>query len=493
MIRIKIFSLVACLAALSSCSKSFLDLHPNTNLTSDNFYTTEDDYKQAVVGIYGPLQTLFNDAYVMGEMRSDNTKYFFNTSIGGGGYQEKYDIAMFNDLPSPNNSVIANKWVSCYSGIARANSVLQRIDNAAISDSVKKNVKGQAEFLRAYYYFELVQYFGRVPLHLKEVTSIGETALPQSSVEDVYKQIIADATDAAGLLPVTQAIAGQVTKGSAETLLGYVYMTRKNYPLAEQSLTTVTQLNYQLLPDYASLFQPNNKNNAESIFEVQYMEGTMGLGNNFAYQFGPQTTNSINYTGVSGNTTLIGGWNKPTDNLLAAYEAGDKRKGASIANGYTDGDGNFVTYTFVKKYTHPPYAQFNICGDDWLVYRYADVLLLLAEALNEQGKSPDAIPYVNKVRARAGLAPLTVSSQDDVRIAIAHERRIELAFENHRWLDLVRTDQATPVMTAFGAGLSIPGDVNNKFHYEPYKQLFPIPQDEINLNPLLVQNTGYPL
>jgi tetratricopeptide (TPR) repeat protein len=486
----KIFTAGLVLLGASSCQKSFLELTPQTGVTVANFFVTEDDFTKAVTGTYRPLESLYNDAYVMGEMRSDNTYYLFNISNRGGQIVEKENINTFTDVAT--NAYIYNKYVNDYSGIAKANAVLQRIDAASIPAASKGNLKGQAEFLRAFYYFDLVQYFGGVPLHLTEATTVAETALPRSSAADVYKQILADATDAAALLPKTQAIKGQATQGSAKMLLGYVYMTLKQYPEAEKVLKDVTTLGYSLLPEYADVFDPANKNNAESIFEVQYLQGTQGVQSNFAYQFAPGVTDTKNITGQVGNSQNLGDWNIPTNDLIAAYEPGDKRKAASIADGYTDPSGKFVAQPFVKKYLHP-HAQFNNTNDDWPVYRYADALLLLAESLTEQNKAAEAIPYLNQVRARAGLAATTATTQTALRDAIAKERRVELAFENHRWLDLVRTGQAIPVMTAYGAKQKAirPYLTGNVYNVTQDKLIFAIPQNELLINKLLTQNPGY--
>lgn len=486
----QIFTAGLVLVLASSCSQSFLELTPQTGVSVANFFMTEDDFTKAVTGTYRPLQGLYGDAYVMGEMRSDNTYYLLNTSNRGGQIVEKENIATFTDAAT--NRYPYNKYINCYSGIAKANAVLQRIDAASISAAAKSNLKGQAEFLRAFYYFELVQYFGGIPLHLTEATTVAETALPRSSAADVYKQIIADATDAATLLPKTQPMKGQVTQGSAKMLLGYVYMTLKQYADAEKALKDITTLGYSLLPDYASVFDPANKNHAESIFEVQYLQGTQGVQSNFAYQFAPGVTDTKNITGVSGNSQNLGDWNIPTDDLLAAYEPGDKRKAASVADSYLNPAGARVMQPFVIKYLHP-HAQFANTNDNWPVYRYADALLLLAECLNEQNKSAEAVPYVNQVRARAGLAATTATTQAALRDAIAKERRIELAFENHRWLDLVRTGRAIPVLTAFGARQKQirPYLTADTYNVTENRLIFPIPQDELLINKQLTQNPGY--
>ena len=477
--------------ALGSCNKDFVEIPPQTAISSTTFYKTQDDFTQAVNGTYAGLRSLYSDAYVMGEMRSDNTHYVFKSGDRGGQNVQREQIADF--LEDPTNTYIANKWNSSYNIIARANQILAQIDAASFDATVKDNLKGQALFLRAFAYYQLVRYFGDVPLHLKPVTTIEETTLPKTAAAEIYTQIITDAKDAAALLPLKAAQEkGRVTSGSAKTLLGYVYLTQKQYASAETILREVVSSGqYALLPDYASVYALANKNSAESVFEVQYQQGTQGLQSNFAYIFIPALTNTQPITGVTpSNNQLVGGWNTPTDDLISSYEAGDKRKDASI--GYYTVSG--VSYPYVKKYLHA-HALYNNTDDNWPVYRYADVLLLLAESLNEQGKSADALPFLNQVRTRAGLAATTAAGQTALRDVIAHERRVELAFENHRWLDLVRTGKAIEVMTAYGAKVKAnpqkyyyplgSGALSQSYNVTQSRLLFPIPDREVILNPLL--------
>jgi tetratricopeptide (TPR) repeat protein len=488
--KLKIFIGGLLLVVLNSCSKDFLTITPQTSVVAASFFLTEEDYRQAVTGTYRPLHGLFNDAYVMGEMRSDNTHYVFKSNDRGGQNVQRENISGFTDIST--NGYTRSKYVNCYSGIAKANAVLVRIDAAPLADAVKKNLKGQAEFLRAFYYFELVQYFGDVPLHLTEVTEASQTSLARSPKADVYKQIIADATDAAALLPITQNPKGQATKGAAKTLLAYVYMTLKQYPEAEAALKEVVNMGYSLLPDYAAVFDPSNKNHAESIFEVQYLQGTFGLSSNFAYQFAPAVTDTKNITGITGNNQGFGGWNIPSNDLIASYEAGDKRKAISIADGYNDANGVFVAQPYVKKYTHP-HTTFNNTNNNWPVYRFADVLLLLAECLTEQNKPADALPFLNAVRKRAGLGDITTTNQVALRDIIAKERRVELAFENKRWLDLVRTGKAIEVMTSYGSKMKqqYPYLGAETYNVTANRFIFPVPFDELAINKLLTQNPGY--
>jgi hypothetical protein len=288
-------------------------------------------------------------------------------------------------------------------------------------------------------------------------------------------------------------------------------MTRKKFAEAEPLLKDVTKMGYALLPNYADVFALQNKNSTESVLEVQFQMGDQDQQSQFIYWFMPKTKDAQPITGVTANTLLTGGWNVPTQDLLDAYEPGDKRKDASIAvaEGVPDSDGEFkaeavksivnyqtppgkIARLFVRKYLHAHGRGANT-DDNWPLYRYADVLLLLAESLNEQGKVGEALPYLNLVRSRAGLTPAATGDQTALRAIIAHERRIELAFENHRWNDLVRTGQAITVMTAFGVKQKqlynyLPA---NSYQVTQNRLVYPIPYSEMQLNKQLVQNDGY--
>lgn len=485
--NIRLIAAVILIITISSCKKSFLDLPSQTSLTGAVYFKTQGDFEKAINAAYAPLRDLYNGtggAYAMGEMRSDNTTYKYNPNDRGT-IQPEF-IKDFNE--DANNGVIAQKFNVDYVIISRVNQVLAPIDDVDFDATVKNNIKGQALFLRAFAYFDLVQYFGAVPLHLKPATTLGETALPLTSADSIYLQIIADAQEAASLLPnKASQEAGRVTSGSALTLLGNVYMILKQWANAEATLKQVT--GYSLLPDYAGVFDPNNKNNAESIFEVQYKEGNEGLNSYFFYTYLVQPVTAEEVSAVTGITEVnrtIEGYNIPTPDIIAAYEANDLRKNASI--GYITASG--VSYPYIKKYSHPHQLTGNT-NDNWPVYRYAEVLLFLAEALNEQNKTAEAITYLNQVRTRAGLPNTAATSQSDLRTAILNERRVELAFENKRWPDLVRTGNAQSVMTAFGARVK----ANPQAYYFPagiaptasaytnINLIFPLPAAEVALNP----------
>ena len=482
---------------LSSC-EDFLEIPSETNLTSATFFKSQNDFVKAVNGAYAPLRGLFasganaaTGSWLMGEMHSDNTRYKYNPNFRATIDQE--NIADFTVIPT--NSAALNKYRGYYSVIARANQILSTIDDVEFDAAVKSNLRGQALFLRAFSYFDLVQYFGKLPLHLEPSTSLTDVALPLSETSDIYAQIIEDATEAAALLPDKSVQeAGRATSGAAKTLLGNVHVVLKNWSSAETVLKEVVNSGkYALVPDYANVFMTNNKNNSESVFEIQYRQGQDGYSSNFVYSFfpmpitAPELTATMAKYGVTPaavNGLVQEGFNIPSPEIIAAYEPGDERKAASIGTATAGG----VDYPFILKYLHP-HTTAALTDDNWPVYRYAEVLLLLAEALDEQGKSSEALPYLNAVRDRAGLDE--IASTTGLRDVIFNERRVELAFENKRWLDLVRTGRAVDVMTAFGAKVKAnpmdyyfpPGQQPVPAAFTTIDLLFPLPADEALLSP----------
>lgn len=496
--KIKVIILVGLVSiGLTSC-EDFLNLTPHSAVTPENFFKSESDFRQAVDGIYAPLQQLYNNnsSWAMGEMRSDNTHYFYNVD-----YRLPFPEEIADFINGSENDVTPNKYYSNFDIINRANQVLNIIDAADLESSDKNNFKGQALFLRALSYFDLVKFFGGVPLHLIPAKDMTTAFLPRASASEVYAQIISDATSAAELLPnkATQQ-EGRATSGAALTLLGDVYLNLKEWDNAENVLRQVN--GYGLLNDYASIYSPTNKNNIESIFEIQYLEGTsLGLDSSFPYFFIPLTPDHAQLTmGPTGSQSVPGsGWNIPTEDLLASYEnkEEDQRFHASI--GFYTGpspisDTSYVNLPYIKKYQHS-HTIFGQTNQNFPVYRYAEVLLMLAETVNEQNKTAEAQEFVNLVRRRAGLADVNASGQEGLREAILKERRSELAFENKRWIDLVRAGKAVEVMNAYGSKLK----ANPAYYYlspAAYNVgeddlLFPIPFLEIQINPDLQQNPGY--
>jgi len=499
--------ILSCLLALglSGCTAGFLDITPETNLTSVTFFKTQADFEQAVNACYVPLRTIYNDrSWLLSEMHSDNTYYARNTAFGATEQQE--DLADFSIPVSgglTTNTHVLNQYRQDYLIIARANQILDLIDKADFDATVKANLKGQAQFLRAFAYFEIYRYFNKGPIHLIPVPNRTEAAAPMGTADDIAKIIIGDLTGAiAGLKTKATQEAGRATSGAAKTLLANLYMIQKNWAGAEKLCKEViAEGTYSLMPDYNNAFSTStaNKNNAESVFEVQFQEGSNGYNGTFMYNFLPRPMTEVELKTLSGTSNpqpqTGEGNNIPTPDIIAAYEAGDLRKDASIqmitcATTLWEGK----TYPVIKKYIRTHALNGNH-GMNWPIFRYSEVLLFLAEALNEQGKTAEAAPYMNQVRKRAGLAETTASTQADFRTALMKERRVELAFENKRWHDLVRTDTFKETITAYGARIKA-----NPFSYYYQKgytlrsnsfsvieKYYPMPADEAALNPNLTK------
>jgi hypothetical protein len=515
---IKMLFIFAALAvSASSCKKDFLTKYPEGSINVGNFYKTASDFQEALTGAYVPLRDAANNAFYIEEMRADNAYYTYNPKDRGSVAAEH--IADF--LDDVSDGVPGTNWIAGFNGIQRTNMILDQLQTAsttAVSDSLKKIITGEAKALRAHYYFELVRLFGKLPLYLHATRDNTSAFISRSSVDSVYAQIISDFTDALGLLapPAFSSggfQSGHITKGMVATELGLVYLTLKQYDKATPLFQSVTQMGYTLLPNYADVFTTANKNGRESIFEVQYKAGTDGQSSPFIFRFIPGTPHTLNILGVDFNTSNsnYGGWNVPTRNIINDYEANDRRLDASIAvvKGHLDANTDYQpdsvasilspatpgeqSRNFIRKYFHPPYNLQNNTDQDWYWYRYSDALLMLAESLNEQGQTGAALPYLNQVRQRAGLLPSLETDQAALRAVIYHERRIELAFENHRWFDLIRTGQAVAVMNAYGitqkqtysyllpAAYTVTND----------RLIYAVPFRETQVNPSLGQNQGY--
>ncbi|GGB80335.1 RagB/SusD family nutrient uptake outer membrane protein [Dyadobacter sediminis] len=447
--------------ALAGCQEEFLTVVPETALSSATFFKNEADFQQAVNGIYVPLRQMFNErAWVLEEMHSDNTYYARNTLYGAVDPTENVaDFAVPTAGGVTANDNVLVQYRLNYQIIARANQVITSIDDIEFAEESKNNLRGQALFLRAFAYFDLVRLFGKVPLHLTPVAGREDAALPLSGTEEIYAQIEKDAQAASTMLRnKAKQEAGRATSGAAKTLLANLYLTQKKWAQVETLVKDVIANDgYSLMPDYANAFSTTtaNKNNQESIFEIQYMEGSAGYNGNQIYRFLPSPITAAEIAPITGTAnpqpTSQESNNIPTPDLIAAYEVGDKRKDASI--GYVTLSQALTenkTFPYIKKYAKT-HAQHNNTGQNWPVYRYAEVLLFAAEAMNEQGKTTEAATYLNQVRKRAGLAATTATSQVAMREAIFKERRVELAFENKRWFDLTRTGRVKEIIGAYGA------------------------------------------
>ena len=468
----------------------------------DIFFKDEAQVNRAINGVYGQLQSITNVNYIFKEMTSDNTTIDLNPSDrGGAAGWEAFEYSTVNS----GNGEITNLWNRYYGTIYNVNNSIERLATSPVDDAVKKTLTGELKFLRAFLYFDLVRYFSNVVLVTNTFKTPDEAfELVRTDSEDqVYALIESDLTDAVSSLPAkadqTATLKGRATKGAALAMLGEMYLTVKKYPEAVSTLKQILPMGYSLMPNYADVFSTTLKNNAESIFEIQYQgDNDLGENSNFMYVFAPRESSS-SIVGFAGQG--LGGRNIPTNNMIAAYETGDLRKDVSLKTGYTK-DGVFYPIPYVNKYNHSHTIP-GRTNDNWPIYRYADVLLMLAEAVNEAtGPGTEAEGYLNEVRDRAGLDPLNGLGKDAFRTAVLKERRVELAFENHRWFDLKRTmtpSELATFMNAHGAGEKAHPTVarggvafnNLDYVYEATEYILPIPAAQILINDKLTQNDGY--
>lgn len=448
-----------------SCSKEFTELSPISERNISAAYKTESDFTVAVNGAYDALQLpgTYGKMYLLlNEMRSDNV----SNGAGATGISATLeDIDRHREISTATE--LSTSWSDSYKGIARCNIILDKIDASVLSETLKKRYKGEVLYIRSLLYYNLAVLFGNIPLQLTDVPSPSALELKQVTAADVYAQIITDLTTAETLLPAkyTGADIGRATSGAVTTLLGKVYLTKGDKTAAVNALNKVVNSKlYTLATDYARLWGVANENGPESIFEVQFKTGGQGEGSGYLEYF-------ANVLGRSGGA---GGGNTPmtiTPDLLAAYKTGDLRYVKSI---YKNNKIPDTTYSI--KYLSTQTTPFD--GDNnWYVARYADVLLMLAEAL---GESAEAYGYINQVRARAGLPAISAATPGTFSEKLLLERQVEFAFENQRWQDLLR-------FNAVKSTLSKHLVINET----AVRTLFPIPQKEIDVsNGKIVQNPG---
>lgn len=500
--RVYLIAIISCLAF--SCKEDFIELQPISDMNAGIFYKTEKDMNQAVLSPYASLRTLYNQSFIyMGEIRSDNTTF----SWVPGNSKDMTSIDNFGDPLLSENTFVTNVWNDSYNTILRSNIVLDKIDAVTFTDNkLKEQYKAEARFIRALVYFWLVRVYGDVPkvdhqLTVQEAYTVGRT-----STEEIYNFIVEDLKFAEANLPASYAAVdkGRVTVGGAKGLLAKVYMTMAGYPLKKgapyyalaeaKALEVINMPQYSLVSDYKALFDVTKKNSTESLFEIQYKKGGTSTGSPWNNDFAPRFSNrEVVQVGDKG------GFNAPTPDLSKTYEPGDPRKNISMSDGYVAvPGGQFVNDKYVKKYYDVSFSGSDN-DNNWIELRLADIYLLYAEALVRQGKQQNvALTYLNKIRQRArnstgGSATilpdyLPFSSNAEFLLAIEKERRVELAFENHRWFDLVRTERAKAVMTV---------EQKEQNGFDPTRWndnmlLYPIPLQVIQSNPEKIkQNPGY--
>ncbi|WP_369899411.1 RagB/SusD family nutrient uptake outer membrane protein [Aquimarina sp. AD1] len=475
---------LALFTIIFSCSDDFVDVDPPIE-NSEDFFNNEEDYQSALIGAYDLLQSTYINV-MLGEIASDNTLAGGESASDTPGIQEIDDM-----MHTPVNAQLRDIWSWMYAGVNRANYIMEFQDKTDFSG--KDEVIAQTRFLRAYYYFELVKWFGDVPLAIDKRILFGEeTGIDRSAKEDVYALIEEDLQFAADNLPVTQAEIGRVTQGAARALLGKAYLFQDKFTEAADVLDLVIAGPYDLVTDYNTIFEQEGENNIESVFEVQYtdIEGA-GFGclqcseGNVAVGF-----NGIrNYSGPLFDSGFS--FNVPTQEVVDAFEVGDIRLDVAIldidawaaAQGATFSIGFEHTGYFNRKYIARQGDLNN--GDanltnpnNYRAIRFADVLLMAAEAHNRKSPSNDgqAQTYLNRVRTRAQLPDVTVTGTA-LADAIYQERRVELVGEGHHFFDLVRTGRAAAEIDGFVIGKH---------------EIFPIPLIEIQLaGNRWEQNPGY--
>ena len=474
------------LMAVSGCSDK-LDLAPISEKNISNFYKTEAQIKQAIVGCYNGLRSeelTSNFSYQLTEARSDNAWQQVDYDDGA--------ISRFTENAS--TPVLNTAWAALFNTILRCNYVLTSIDNVAFSDeSTKNQYKGEALFIRALSYFDLVRYFGGVPLIEKPLSISEANTQTKASISDVYDFIINDLTNAISLLPDVKPseLPDRATASAARGFLGKVYVFQSGYPLNKDSWTAAkTQLVAVLdkvgtsgfLPNYEDIFLYENENKDQSVFSIGCKTNSEGEGNPYPTRNSP---NGI-MPGTDEFQVPFGGspWQLFFDDAILDDmfpEEGDARREYSIQTQWEDKSGNMITNSpFVKKYKSGPVSGASDWDIDWILLRYTDVYMLYGEACYHTGDKMTALEVLNKVRTRAGLRELTVShisDEDSFVNLLLQERRREFCFENQRWWDLVRTDKAYDVMKAFLGKYGISGNLTSKDQY-----FYPIPATETNVS-----------
>lgn len=482
-----IYLLILPLLFYTSACTDVLEREPKVDFTLESFFAIEEHAVLATNATYSQLRdwSVHVFSYIgMTDIVSDDADKG-STPTDAFFLQELDDFSFTSANGAP-----AGVWGGYYTGIFRANLAIARIpDVPEMDEALRARLIAENQFLRGYLYFNLVRWFGDVPLVTEPFPDAFE--IPRAPVDDVYTQIIADFEDAAAVLPVSYSGAdlGRATSGAAKGMLAKVHLTRGNLPEAERLLLEIIQSGtYSLFPNYANLFRPEGENSSESVFEVQAA----------AFEAGGGGSQYNEVQGVRGTPNLGWGFNRPSDDLVRAYEPGDPRREATIlyvgeilpdGSDIVTDNPNIIGERYNQKAWVPEHPGGNGNGPGNIrLLRYADVLLMAAEVLNENGNTDQALTYLNQVRARARgtnpnvLPDITERDREALRQLIWKERRVELAMEQQRWFDLIRQGRAAEVLQAVGkTNFTVPKNL-----------LFPIPRLEIQVsNGILTQNPGY--
>ncbi|WP_299628126.1 RagB/SusD family nutrient uptake outer membrane protein [uncultured Tenacibaculum sp.] len=475
--------MVVVFVTLFGCD-DYLEVLPPGQENTENFFNSAEDYENALIGVYDLLSTTYLNQ-ILGEIASDNSL------CGGENPTDVLDWQQIDDMThNPDNGALRNIFQWMYAGISRANYIIEFKDK---TDFDRKNqVLAETKFLRSYYYFELVKFFGGVPMYLDKRISIEEAqSINKSTKEEIYTQLERDLFEVANILPWQQSQPGRATRGAALALLGKVYLYQEKYSDAAQTFDLVINSGqYSLVTDFAMIFSNQNENNSESVFEIQYF-GQEGGGfgcfqcveGNIAVGFMGPRFRSGNYAPYADGFSF----NIPSLAIVNAYQAGDTRQAATFFN-INDFVATRPDVTFTVGHDHNGYFNFKYIpfaegnapdphlthSNNYRAIRFADVLLMAAEAHVQGGSAGSAQIYLDRVRDRA--FGNTTNRITATLANILQERRLELAGEGHRFFDQVRT----------GETATIPGFTTDK------NELFPIPRIEIELaGNNWCQNKGY--
>ena len=481
--------LLAGSALLPSCKK-FLEEDPKSNVTVSNFYKTEADAISAVNSVYAYLNSTSSGStagvyhstfWVTAGLASDEMQ---NNQLAAPQYDQ---LATFTH--TPQNSALEEVWAMHYKTITIANIAINRIPGISMNAALKARLLGEAKFIRGLIYFNLVRMFGEIPL----ITEENAPLLPQAATEDaIYTQIINDLSDAADVLPLSYDAGngrGRATKGAANAILSKVYLTMGEWQnAAETAKLVIDSEQYDLWEDFADVFKLSSRSGKEAIFSVGF--GDAG-GAIIFWEVGQFLVRLLPTQLSEEGVINAQGWQIPTQHLYDSYEPDDRRRAVTFITEINGASGTTTIRPYIQKYwDRAAEPKGNESSNDFPVIRYADVLLIYAEANNELGNADLAHEYINLVRKRARFDGTDYAnavpdyeglSQDQMREAILEERRLEFVAEGQRWFDLARTNQLEEKVPEAKQGVTPTAK-----HYR-----FPIPQREIDLNPNISQNDGY--
>lgn len=474
----------------AACNK--IELLPVSSKTVEGFYKNEAQINQALIGCYASFKNLWiadDYAWALTEGRSDNTWQ-------GDAYNDG-DISKF--IVNSSNGLLSSAWGNYYSAIYRCNMVLAAL-NVVTDEAKRKQYEGEAKFMRALCYFDLVRLFGGVPKVVKPLNIDESYEIPRAGVEEIYDLVVSDFSDAAAALPENypSASLGRATKWAAKGYLGKTYIFRSGYPLkknewqqAKQQLQDIINSGkFEFFADYADIYNQTKEGGKQQLFSIQFR---MDQGGNiFPTRNAPNDILAADYAagGVpfGGNSRFL----VVSTDLVNSFEAGDKRKEVAIRSSWKNKSGQTVTtQPYCRKYQNGAVQSAGNWEIDWIALGYTDVLMMYAECLNENGYVPggEAFDILNRVRTRAGLTPKTsadVPDQQRYRLWMEQERRYEFCFENIRWFDLVRTDRAFDVIKTFLGNYNMSANIKSKDMY-----IYPIPQGVRDVTPGIQQNPGY--